>query len=664
MNLFYCSIRQKKLLKILLKTDNYVTGSSLSTTLFVSDRTIRNDIGMLNCILEDYQCQIVSKRGKGYKVKAENKELLNSILSKYVEREQNQEREHLIILQLLNAEKPIDLFDLEEFLFISRSTLNTELQNVKKTLDSLYPSIDLRRKNGKVELVGSETTLRFLFNEILMFDYDLATQRLHSTISGLSEDFLTIKEVISKIALNYSFDIDDNALADISVYLLITKKRLRLNKPIVKLSDNIVENDSAIDQLSKELAFQTLEGFQNERYFVNEINQIAIKLSFINLFSSIYMSKDEIKRKTSKQIIEIVEGLIRTIKSEYGLDLSIDEDLYAGLVFHVSALINRVKYNRFSENPMLEMIKKEYSFSFELSLHIYEIFKTVLGIKLNESEVSYIAAHLAASIERLRMKFDQSELRTVLISHLNPSYTQLIVSNLKSLFSNTIEIIGTYPLYKMGEALNEEPLIIFSTCKIQQKKIPKNCWYYHINPVFSNDEQKKILQFVEQIQNEILYRHLENQENQDETITDKFDADLFFKDLNVKSKEEALSLVSNVMLLKDYVESDFLKKTLERENLSATVLDNMIAIPHPVQACAKKTVIGVITLAKPILWGKYKVKLVFVLAIKREDKVFIREFFKFINAVTKDPLKVEKLYTAKNFKELMEMTKSYSEEVR
>lgn len=149
MNLFYCSIRQKKLLKILLKTDNYVTGSSLSTTLFVSDRTIRNDIGMLNCILEDYQCQIVSKRGKGYKVKAENKELLNSILSKYVEREQNQEREHLIILQLLNAEKPIDLFDLEEFLFISRSTLNTELQNVKKTLDSLYPSIDLRRKMAK-----------------------------------------------------------------------------------------------------------------------------------------------------------------------------------------------------------------------------------------------------------------------------------------------------------------------------------------------------------------------------------------------------------------------------------------------------------------------------------------------------------------------------------
>lgn len=664
MNLFYCSIRQKKLLKTLLKANGYVTGRSLSAELLVSDRTIRNDVGMLNCILEDYQCQIVSKRGKGYKLKTEDKELLTSILSKYIGRDQNQEREHLIITQLLNAKKPIDLFELEESLFISRSTLNTELQRIKKTLNSLYPAIDLRRKNGKIELVGNETTLRFLFNELLMFDYELGNQRLCSSDAALNQEFLTIRAFVSKTSSNYSFEIDDNALADISAYLLITKKRLAMNKPIVKMNEDTLKKESAIDQLAKELANNVLVDFQDEPYFENEINQIAIKLSFINLFSSIYMTKDEIQQHTPKQIIEIVDRLIQNIQDEYALNLSVDEDLYAGLVFHVSALVNRVKYKRFSENPMLETIKKEYSFSFELSLHIYEIFKDILGIKLNESEVSYIAAHLAASMERLRMKFDKAELRTVLISHLNPGYTQLIVSNLKNLFSTTIDIIGTYPLYKLDEALGEEPIIILSTCKLQRKKIPENCWYFHMNPVFSNEEQKKLIQFVEQVQNEILYRQLENQERKLETISDKFDEELFFKELNVKTKEEALALVSNIMLLKGYVEGDFLKKTLERETLSATVLDHMIAIPHPVQACAKKTVIGVITLSKPIPWGKYKVKLVFVLAIKREEKVFIREFFKFIHAITKDPMKVEALYSAKNFTDLKQQIKRYSEEVR
>lgn len=664
MNLFYCSIRQKKLLKTLLKANGYVTGRSLSAELLVSDRTIRNDVGMLNCILEDYQCQIVSKRGKGYKLKTEDKELLTSILSKYIGRDQNQEREHLIITQLLNAKKPIDLFELEESLFISRSTLNTELQRIKKTLNSLYPAIDLRRKNGKIELVGNETTLRFLFNELLMFDYELGNQRLCSSDAALNQEFLTIRAFVSKTSSNYSFEIDDNALADISAYLLITKKRLAMNKPIVKMNEDTLKKESAIDQLAKELANNVLVDFQDEPYFENEINQIAIKLSFINLFSSIYMTKDEIQQHTPKQIIEIVDSLIQNIQDEYALNLSVDEDLYAGLVFHVSALVNRVKYKRFSENPMLETIKKEYSFSFELSLHIYEIFKDILGIKLNESEVSYIAAHLAASMERLRMKFDKAELRTVLISHLNPGYTQLIVSNLKNLFSTTIDIIGTYPLYKLDEALGEGPIIILSTCKLQRKKIPENCWYFHMNPVFSNEEQKKLIQFVEQVQNEILYRQLENQERKLETISDKFDEELFFKELNVKTKEEALALVSNIMLLKGYVEGDFLKKTLERETLSATVLDHMIAIPHPVQACAKKTVIGVITLSKPIPWGKYKVKLVFVLAIKREEKVFIREFFKFIHAITKDPMKVEALYSAKNFTDLKQQIKRYSEEVR
>ena len=38
-----------------------------------------NDMGILNYVLEQYNCQVVSKRGKGYILKSENKELLKTI---------------------------------------------------------------------------------------------------------------------------------------------------------------------------------------------------------------------------------------------------------------------------------------------------------------------------------------------------------------------------------------------------------------------------------------------------------------------------------------------------------------------------------------------------------------------------------------------------------
>ena len=114
------------------------------------------------------------------------------------------------------------------------------------------------------------------------------------------------------------------------------------------------------------------------------------------------------------------------------------------------------------------------------------------------------------------------------------------------------------------------------------------------------------------------------------------------------------------MLLKGYVNNDFLDKVLEREKLSNTVLDNMIAIPHPVEACANKTIIGVISLPKAITWGDYKVKLIFVLAVRKDEKAYMRNVFKFISRLMDDKNKVDKLVNSKTFKEFIESVKKLS----
>ena len=662
MNLFYCSPRQRKMLKYLLITEEYVSGTKLSTFLGISDRTVRNDIGILNYILEQYNCQIISKRGKGYKLESKNKELLNNILSQYEGyKKQKDERVYEIITILLCSKNSVDLFELEEKLYISRTTLETEIQNMKKMIKSIYPSIDIRRKKSRIELIGNETTLRFLLNEIIMLKYDAKKQNLFITNDFFTNnDFEETKKIIESIAIKYSLNLDDSAIADISVYIIIAQIRLNLNKKIISINDKQKQENDKLYEASNDIYEKTIgKEIETNEYKQNEICQIAIKLSFVNLLNPTEKSTGETKKECSKQIIEIVESLILNIKNDYNLDLSTDDELFTGLAFHIRALINRVKYQQLAESPILEIIKKQYTFIFELSLHIYEIFKKVLNITLNESELSYIAAHIAAAIERMKLHYGESGVKTIIISHLKTSYTNLLISNLKNIFSSNIEIIGHYPVYKIQEALQEESDLILSTCKVEKELIDKkNIKYMQIGLVLSNEEQQKLAELIEETANEKIYLKSQNS-NDNSNILNKFEKDLFFPNLNIKTKNDALSLISNAMYLKGYVQNDFLNKLIEREKLSNTVIDGIIAIPHPIRACSNETKIGVITTPQSIIWGDFKVKMIFVLAIKKDEKTFIRNFFKFINNLTKDKNNIDILINSKTYKEFIYNTQKF-----
>ena len=78
--------------------------------------------------------------------------------------------------------------------------------------------------------------------------------------------------------------------------------------------------------------------------------------------------------------------------------------------------------------------------------------------------------------------------------------------------------------------------------------------------------------------------------------------------------------MTNILIMKEYVPNDFLSKILEKESLSGTVINESTAILSPIEACAKKSKIGVMTLKEPVNWNGYNIKLVFIIALTKEDK--------------------------------------------
>jgi lichenan operon transcriptional antiterminator len=103
------------------------------------------------------------------------------------------------------------------------------------------------------------------------------------------------------------------------------------------------------------------------------------------------------------------------------------------------------------------------------------------------------------------------------------------------------------------------------------------------------------------------------------------------------------------------VPDTFLNSVLERERVSATSFPKGFAIPHPIEACSYRTIVSVGILKKPILWGDYRVKCIFFLAIRDEDKKYLGRFFNTIVEMTENRAKVQNIANTKDFSKFLDL---------
>lgn len=657
MNLFYCSLRQKNILKLLLNKKDYTSSKSLSESLGVTDRTIRNDIGTLNYVLQKYDSTIVSERGKGYLLVSDNLELIRSIIFHHDDnRAAKMDRFAEILIYLLLVSEETSLDDLEDALYISRSTLNVELKNIKSILNNSYPTLSVTKKQGLISIAGSEESIRFLLNEIVMLKFDAVNQVISTNQFMVDSNlFLDILKRVQKKALDYNLHLDDSGVTDVAIYLLIARKRLVLGRKLKKSNIKNIDHCKTVDTVANELFHEILNGTValTDEECEHEKNEIAVKLAFMNVCQPLKMNDPVTGNHMPEQIHNIVSKLLESIKEDYQLDLSADEELYRGLAFHIRALMNRVQHQQILQNPLVEEIKKQYPFIFELSLNIYEIFQSVVGVSLKESELSYVAAHIAASVERRSLNYGNVKLVVGIVSHLTNSYSKLLGTNIQRLCGSRVHVLSPYPVYRYEELLEQRPHLIVSTYPVEENK-SNGIEVITISPIPTQEEQITIRKKLEIIRDEMIY----NNRFSEEGVLSKFNKNVFFPNLDLKTKEDVLQLMSDSMHGLGLVPEIYHSGVMRREKLASTVLNNGIAIPHPLNACAHRTTIGVALLKEPIQWDSQKVQVVFMLAIKQEEKACIKEVFRLLEGVMNHKEQVEMILKSSSFDEYMKHMKN------
>ena len=124
--------RQKKLLSILNAKHGVETGKEISAKLGVSERTVRNDISEINTQLESYGIQILPRYGKGYTLSIQDRAVYLSLFEEKESYFTKDDRTRTLLLRLIRENDWYDLGNLEDEMFVSRTTLENDIKAIKK----------------------------------------------------------------------------------------------------------------------------------------------------------------------------------------------------------------------------------------------------------------------------------------------------------------------------------------------------------------------------------------------------------------------------------------------------------------------------------------------------------------------------------------------------
>lgn len=645
--------RHKRIINELIFRNDWVKGNALAERVNVTPRTIRSDISAINHLLHPIGCGIQSSKKDGYKLSGDNVEKLSQILSDGADIPNTpRDRIKMLSIRLLMAdcENVEYMDDLEEEMYISRATLENSIYKIKAAIENRVPPLFLQKEKGKVWTSGEEETRRFLLKELIVD----RTEPDYFMIEKYDDYFG--KEIPEKMMEAVLKSLDRNKLTmtaedtlHLVIFLAIKITRIFQGKEFDGENLEMTLSPDLNSRLTRSIVELVKEEFN---ITFNEAEQIdlMIQISLMRLIGKEETDCQDVKTGTNHYEY-IVDELLNDIKKNFFIDLTEDYELKQGLIAHIQYMMKKrgkqlLEYEK--TNPVLTLFKTEYPFVFDMALFIYEKFYDIFGLKLNEDELGYVATYLGAAIVKMENGGGAHHIRMAVVTGLNYGASRLLVTRLKSIYGNICNIAGPFSPYNIKEVEKLEPGIVVST---ESKNFGQGNRYMQIqiSPLVNTLDQNKISEAIQSIRKKSLYEKLPND------IRSYFRKELFFPDLSGCDYKDIIKQMASKLIKQGYAEDVFLEKTLAREEISSTLFGRHIAMPHPIEPCAKSTVISVGILKEPIQWGEGKVRLVFLLAVQLDDLKYLNGFFELIIRLMDNENLVDRLLNADDFEDFRAM---------
>lgn len=665
------SERCNKILNILIEQKNPITIDEIAENLNVSNRTIRYDLEELENFLKHFDDIKVYKKARvGIWLEyPENKRssLLNLISSNktYIKPLSTDERKYYIIKQLLQAKDIIKMQNLANELYVSRVTIHNDLEAVEDWLEKFDLKL-IKKQNYGLQISGHEINWRKAASELLSilksneelkmmleqsnelhYDSRLDYKSFNQIKDLIPEfDLRKIETILNEAEERYMLSLTDEAHEGLVIHIAISLKRLKDENDIEVTKEQLMALINTKEYETAKWITMRLGLEFNISFSESEIAYLALHILGSKLHENIQLTdQNKIIEDADVQLLEFTKELIGLISNILSCNLNNDERLIKSLLLHLRPAINRMTYGLNLRNPLLIEIKSKYPAIFGACWATSSLFEKYYKVKVSEEEIGYIAMHIGAALERIN-----NSLRAIVICSSGIGTCELVAARLKKQITD-INILGTYSMFELKH-LNEEDFdFIITTIPLDSIKF-KNKPIVKISPFVVNEDINSIKNVMKKIDR----KDSGVKEENGELINYKpqlFYEDLIFVNENIKSKKELIIKTCDILVKKGYVYEDFTSSVLNREKITSTSVGNNVAIPHGETDLVKKSCIAVITLKEQIEWGKEKADIIFLLALKFEDKNHVKNFFKYFYSILDDYNKLNRIRKSNTAKEIL-----------
>lgn len=617
----------------LLDKKKWLKGSDLAKECGVTARTIRNDIQALNQIFP--QDIIESNTRKGYRIKDDSDKIINQMHAEKNHIPQTpEERTFFIIKKLLFIHHPLRIYDLQEMLYVSLNTIESDIKRIRKLIKP-YTGVKLIRSNNQIYFEGSENAKRKLYRDLVYNEIKGNFLNLNKIASHYDKfDLVEIANIFEKTIANYNYELRDSALPLIMLHIGIMTERMMMGYCLdMNRTPNTDDKNSEEFNIAEHFLFE-VKKILPIQYNEQEIYEISNLL--IGYANSNNLQANLIIDGKLYSIDKCIHIIIDYLSDTFDIDFSQDDDFAAGLHLHLQSLIKRTHKNVRVENTYLNEVKTSYPLIFEMSVHIARIISDYFNIQMSEAETGFISLHLGAAYER---NIQNQRHRAVLITSSNQAFSKVTEEKLSTKFKDRMEIVATLNYFEKETVEQENVDLIICVKEINHSS---NIPTVKISMFVNTEDESRVFSMLNKLDQR--RSNLDFAQKLTTLIEDKY----FYPQMPWSNVSEIIHNMCQSLYKDGIVDENFEASVLERESYAATSFEAGIATPHPLLFSNEKSQISIATLKEPVLWGNYHVKLVILLLIGKDDQDTIETFFNWLSRIISNEKQLEQLINAKS----------------
>jgi len=601
LNLAAMSDKYERLLDYLSQNDGWVTAAELADLLGVTTRSVRSYVTAAKAAA--HPLPIIAASTSGYRL---NREAYATFSSENRTRDGHldtpRDRVHHLARRLTEAPGGLDIHALADSLYVSESTIESDLRKVKALGEQA--GLTLSRSGSTVTLAGSESDHRRLLSRLFRTESAQGFLELENEFSH--EGMRDFKTALIAMLDSQGYFVNEYGVSSVLLHVAIAVERVGQHRVLPAAG-------STTDGITVSLAELVRAHFDVE-LDAGDLEYIAKLLTT----RVITRGKDKpvqavIDDHVVPADLATVRRIVEQVAQEYLVDLD-DEAFMVRLSLHLGNLVARANDNTYSRNPLGRSIKTSYPMIYDVAVFMASLIQRERSITINDDEISYLALHLGSHLERQNRREERVSVAIVLPGYYD--LHQVLRQKVESALGDevSVEVVVTRTDVNWDDFSTD---LVLTT--ITDRAFAENVVV--IQPFLTESDVEAIRKAISRLR-----RHRRRQQIKDDLLL-YFDKDMFLRNHHADDEFVMIRELGALMVERGVIDSSYVDGAIERELLSSTAFTDTIAVPHAMAMTASRTSIAIAVNETPMPWGENRVNVIALIAFSASGRASFQTVF-------------------------------------